>query len=100
MGALSSFGFVLICGRYHTGWIPLGTPPSGYLPIFGMYPTGWVILLLCIPLFLAGYPIHRLLRQIGIVQIVGDIQPLGLINNPISGARNRREDAAAEADGI
>ena len=77
----------------------LDTPPSGYLPIFGSYPTGWILRLLGILLFLAGYPIHRILRQIGIVQLVGDIQPIGLINNPISWTRNHREDAAAEADG-
>ena len=47
----------------------------------------------------SGYPIRRILRQIGIAQLAAGIMRLGLINNPISWSRNRREDMVAAAVG-
>ena len=83
-------GYPPIGDRYPAGWIPSGTPPSGYPPIFGSYPTGWILRLVGILHLSAGCPIHRIHRQVGIVQLAGDIQPLGLINNPISWTRKIR----------
>ena len=47
----------------------------------------------------AGYPIHRIPRPLGIAQLVVGTHPLGLINNPISWTRSRREEMDAEAGG-
>ena len=73
--------------------------PFGYPPICGRYPACWILRLVGIRQLPAGNPIHMIHFPLGILQLDDGIRPLGLINNPISWTRNRREDMAAEAGG-
>ena len=54
-------------------------------PICGRYTTLCILRLEGIRQSPAGYPIRRILRPLGIVQLAAGIQPLGLISNRLVG---------------